>query len=97
MELRDWVRRQGGVAHRAQAAEHGYPPTRVRAEIARGTVLRLRSTWIGVTDAPADLLAAAGAGGRLTCLSLARHRGWWIPLPPTTSSTFISLPTDGAR
>ncbi|WP_424936430.1 MULTISPECIES: endonuclease domain-containing protein [Bacteria] len=96
MELRDWVRRQGGVAHRAQASEHGYPPTQVRSEIARGTVLRLRSTWIGVADAPADLLAVARAGGRLTCLSLARRRGWWIP-PTAGEELHLHLPPHGRR
>ncbi|MDR6868060.1 very-short-patch-repair endonuclease [Microbacterium resistens] len=79
MDLIDWVRRHGGIAHRADAAAHGFSPSRVRAEIRRGALLRVNASWIGLDDAPPDLLTAARAGGRLTCVSLARRRGWWVP------------------
>lgn len=79
MDLTTWLTERGGIAHRADAAEHGYPPERVRAAIRSGRVLRLRAQWVALPDAPADLIAAAVSSARITCLTLARRRRWWIP------------------
>lgn len=85
MHLIDWLASRGGIAHRADAEEHGFPPHRVRAAIRCGAVRRLRAQWVALDSAPHDLVAAASASGRLSCVSLARHRGWWVPhdAPPT--------------
>ncbi|WP_350352943.1 DUF559 domain-containing protein [Microbacterium sp. A8/3-1] len=79
MELTEWVASRGGIAHRADAAARGFSPDRVRAAIRAGAVRRIRARWIALPDAPADLTAAATASARLTCISLARHRSWWVP------------------
>lgn len=84
MTLPEWLRARGGIAHRADAHAHGYPAAHVRAQIRAGLVIRVRAKWIALEDAPPDLVAAAAASARLTCLSLARRRNWWIP--PHTSS-----------
>jgi very-short-patch-repair endonuclease len=44
-----------------------------------GSVRRLRAQWIALESAPDALAVAAAASGRLTCVSLARHRNWWMP------------------
>lgn len=79
MELHRWLTERGGIAHRADAAARGFTPDRVRAAIRRGAVRRIRAQWIALPSAPADLVAAAAASARLTCVSLARRRGWWVP------------------
>ena len=79
MELLDWLTERGGIAHRADAAARGYTADRVRASIRAGAVRRIRARWIALPDAPADLTAAAAASARLTCISLARRREWWVP------------------
>lgn len=79
MTLVEWLTNRGGIAHRADAAAHGFSPHRVRAAIRSGLVARIRAQWIALADAPVDLTAAASASARLTCISLARRRGWWIP------------------
>lgn len=79
MRLHAWLRDHGGIAHRADASAHGFSPDHVRAAIRAGHVLRIRARWIALPDAPTDLVAAAAAAARLTCISLARRRGWWIP------------------
>lgn len=79
MTLEDWLRTQGGLAHRAVAADAGYDTRRVRAHAAAGRIRILRRCWIATDAAPADLVRAAQAGARLACVSAARHRGWWLP------------------
>lgn len=39
----------------------------------------VRRAWVALPEAPADLLVAARAGGRVSCTTLARRRGWWMP------------------
>lgn len=79
MELLEWLASRGGIAHRADAAATGFTPDRVRAAIRAGAVRRLRAQWIALPGAPFDLTAAATASARLTCISLARYRGLWVP------------------
>lgn len=79
MDLKTWVEMRDGIVHRADAAERGFSPARVRAAIRAGDVQRIRATWIATGAAPADLRSAAENAGRVTCLSLARRRNWWIP------------------
>ncbi|MFJ4173573.1 endonuclease domain-containing protein [Microbacterium sp. NPDC089696] len=79
MHLTEWITSRGGIAHRADAAEHGFSPHHVRAAIRSGAVRRVRAQWVALDSAPKDLVTAASASGRLSCVSLARHRGWWVP------------------
>lgn len=79
MDLVEWLITHDSIAHRADATERGFSPSHVRAAIRAGRVRRIRSTWIALAGTDPELLMAAGAAGRLTCLSLARRRKWWIP------------------
>jgi len=79
MDLTAWLAAHGGIAHRSDAAAHGFSPRHVRAAIRAGDVRRIRAQWVALDSAPDDLTAAAAASGRLTCVSLARRRGWWMP------------------
>jgi len=51
----------------------------VRALVRDGHADLLRRVWLCTAEAPEDLRTAALAGGRVTCTSLARRRGWWMP------------------
>lgn len=51
----------------------------VTRRVSDGTLLKIRSGWYGRPDLTPDQIAAARVGGRVTCLSWARHRGLWIP------------------
>jgi very-short-patch-repair endonuclease len=39
----------------------------------------IRRRWVALPSARADLVVAAEGGGRVSCVSLARARGWWLP------------------
>jgi very-short-patch-repair endonuclease len=79
MELSDWLRLRDGIAHRADAWDAGYSAHAIRRAIAGDDVRRIGRRWIARSDAPPELCDAAEAGGALTCVSLARRRGWWVP------------------
>lgn len=85
MDLRRWLSSRGGIAHRANAMDAGFTVSRIRQAIRSGNVERIRSRWIALPEAPAELRAAANATGTLTCVSLAARRGWWVP--PGTDAT----------
>lgn len=74
-----WVDAAGGIAHRRSVLDAGFPVRVLREAVAVGELRMVRRAWCVTARAPADLLAAASAGGRLTCVSLARRRGWWVP------------------
>ncbi|QLD12348.1 endonuclease domain-containing protein [Microbacterium oleivorans] len=74
-----WVDAAGGIAHRSAVLAAGFPVGVLRESVAGGELRMVRRAWCVSGAAPGDLLAAASAGGRLTCVSLARRRGWWMP------------------
>ncbi|MFS0712853.1 DUF559 domain-containing protein [Microbacterium sp. 2P01SA-2] len=79
-----WVEGAGGIAHRTAVLAAGFPVRVIRDAVAAGGLRMVRRAWCASAGAPADLRAAASAGGRLSCVSLARRRGWWVPdgIPP---------------
>ena len=95
MDLSTWLRARGGIGHRADAVDAGFTVSGIRTAIGRGSVQRIRARWIALPEAPADLVEAARAGGQLTCVSLARRRGWWVP-PDTAEHLHVHLPPHAA-
>lgn len=95
-----WVDATGGIAHRSAVLAAGFPVRLMREAVAGGGLRMVRRAWCISAGAPDDLVAAASAGGRLTCVSLARRRGWWVPegipspyhvhLLPTSSSSGLA-------
>lgn len=69
MDLEEWLPRHGGIAHRAQLATAGFSAQR----IAKSDVEHIGRRWIAVAGTAPGLVAAARVGGRLACISAARH------------------------
>ncbi|GAD35152.1 hypothetical protein MTS1_02524 [Microbacterium sp. TS-1] len=78
-EVTRWVEGAGGIAHRSAVLAAGFPVRAIRDAVAAGGLRMVRRAWCVSAGAPGDLRAAASAGGRLSCVSLARRRGWWVP------------------
>lgn len=95
MDLVEWLGSRGGIAHRDAAKAAGFGTAAVRECAASGRATIVRRWWVAVPGAPAVLRAAAEAGGRITCASLARWRGWWMP-DDVDQRLHLSL-TPGAR
>ncbi len=79
MNLPELLDSANGIVHRAAAIDDGVRVADIRRAAATGAVRVIRRTWICAPTADPELVAAAEAGGRIGCLSLARRRGWWIP------------------
>lgn len=77
MQIDEWVTSKGGIIHRAQA--QNWPESMLRRAVRVGSVQVVRRTWFVTDAAPPDELAAARAGARVACVSLARARRWWMP------------------
>lgn len=70
---------RGGIVHRREVRDAQWTDAAVRAAAASGSVTIVRRTWVATASVHPDLLAAARAGARITCVTAARHRGWWMP------------------
>lgn len=79
MDLTAWLRARGGIAHRNDILEAGFSVAALRARMRAEDTTVLRRAWVVLEDVDPDLRAAAAAGGRVACVSLARRRGWWMP------------------
>ena len=79
MTLAEWLAQRGGIGHRSDALEAGFSPRAIRAQIDGVLVRRVRRYWLATPAAAPGLVAAAEASGHLACVSLARHRRWWMP------------------
>lgn len=79
MHLDDWLRVNGGIAHRADILAAGFGLEALRRQMRAADTSVIRRAWVVLDSAPTDLRDAARAGGRVACVSLARRRGWWVP------------------
>jgi len=77
ISLDDRIR--GQAVHREQLHAEGYRDVQLRQLVRDGEAELLRRAWFVSTSADADLRDAARVGGRITCVALARRRGWWMP------------------
>lgn len=95
MDVARWITAHGGIVHRQQVLDAGISVYRLRAAVTRGDVERIRRNWVSTDAAPPALLRAAQVSGRLTCVSAAGHRGWWMP-PGLADATHVTV-KPGAR
>lgn len=77
MNLETWLDARNGIAHRLDVREAGFTRYRIDAAVSAGRVRVVRRRWLYTRAANPDLLTAAAAGARLTCVSEAQRRGLW--------------------
>lgn len=90
MEIQEWLRGRGGCAHTSEVYRAGFTKLAVARQVAEGSIRRLRRSWIVEPQLNAATETAVRCGGQLTCLSMARERGWWIP-PDAPSDIHIAI------
>lgn len=78
-DVDEWLRLREGIAHRADILRAGYAVATMRRFVRDGRARLIRRAWVTLPDAAPDLVTAATAGGRISCVSVARRRGWWLP------------------
>ncbi len=82
MQLHHWIDEHGGIVHRDAATAAGFARAAQRHAVAEGRARGIRRSWLATGAAPLDLVTAAQNTGRVTCSSLAKRRGWWLPDRP---------------
>lgn len=90
-----------GLLSRRMLQDRGLSDTAIRRAVDAGTLRRVRRGWYALPSAPAETVAAARIGGRLTCLDALRWHGVWT-LPADALHVRVSSGTslgrtDGAR
>lgn len=77
MDIEDWVRRNGRIAHTSDILKAGATRYSIRSALTSGSLVRVRRDWLALHDCDPLLTAAASHGGRLTCLTAAARYGLW--------------------
>lgn len=67
-----------GVAQRRELIALGATGRQLSIAVNQGQVFRPRKGWYALPGTPADLIRAVRIGGRLACVSAARHYGWAV-------------------
>lgn len=68
-----------GIAHREELLRQGFEARLLREFVRTGRAALIRRSWLALPGVDPHLLLAAQAGGALSCTTLARRRGWWMP------------------
>ncbi|HEX5859711.1 MAG TPA: DUF559 domain-containing protein [Microbacterium sp.] len=79
MSVGSFIDGRGGIVHRQELRDAAFGARALRSAVHAGDARLIRRSWFATPGAPLDLVGAAEAGGRLSCVSLARRRGWWMP------------------
>lgn len=98
IQLVGWLSARGGVAHTSDARAAGFTAYEMADSVASGLVARVRRSWLTTADCDERRLAAAAVSGRLTCVSLAALRGFWVPAVDGASpKTHIAVSATASR
>lgn len=90
----EWVRAQNGAAHSSALRRAGFTEYAVALAVRDGWLRRVRRSWLLTPDCDPRRVAAAGVGGRVTCVSAASLRGWW---ELKTDAVHVALPHSASR
>lgn len=94
MNLLQWLASRDGIAHRADILAAGFALPSLQPFVRSGFGTLIRRAWVATSDADPALVLAARAGGRVSCVSLANRRQWWVASPP--SRVHLHLPPHAA-
>jgi very-short-patch-repair endonuclease len=89
------IRMLGGVAKKSELLRLGFTADHVLAAVKRGDIRRARKGWYTVPDLRESVFRAVRVGGRLACVSAARHHGLWVP--SSDLELHVDVPGSGSR
>lgn len=75
--LTEWLDARQGIAHAHDVLDAGFTRHAIRDTAAMGSISRIRRSWLATASAAQSLRDAAAIGGRLACVSAAKHHGLW--------------------
>lgn len=89
------IRMLGGVAKKSELLRLGFTEDQVLTAVKRGDIRRARKGWYAVPDLREPVFRAVRVGGRLACVSAARHHGLWVP--SSDLELHVDVPGTGSR
>lgn len=95
-DLGGWLRARDGIAHSSDLRAAGFSAHDMSDAVSRGTVRRLRRSWLALPECDPRRIAAASVGGRVTCVSAAAIWGVWVP-PATPAGVHVAVPRSASR
>ncbi|MEJ1089223.1 type IV toxin-antitoxin system AbiEi family antitoxin domain-containing protein [Microbacterium sp. Mu-80] len=88
------LRRRGGIARTRTLIAAGVSAYALRQAKAAGAVIRPRNGWVALRDDPTLAQLTAERGVLLSCVTLARARGLWVP---DARGVHVAAPPHGSR
>lgn len=73
------LRSLGGITRTVRLTAVGATEHAMRRAVADGTIIRPRHGLVALITTPRPILAAAAAGGSLSCVAAAAYYGFWTP------------------
>ncbi len=78
MHIPDEIAARDGLAATHELLAAGATPYMLRSAVLGSRIIRVRQGWYGLPQAEEASTQAARVGGRLTCVSAARHHDLWV-------------------
>jgi very-short-patch-repair endonuclease len=94
MDLIRHIRAHGGLSATHELLSLGHRKHEFTTAVSAGTVVRVRQGWYCLPEISAPEQEAVRVGGRLGCLSAARHHGLWVR---GTMVIHVATPPHSAR
>jgi len=96
-ELATWVRARNGISHSSDIRAAGFTVYDVAGAVSAGMLNRVRRSWLVTPECDARRVAAAGVGGRVTCISAAAIHGFWLPDSARAEQTHVAVKGTASR
>lgn len=88
------LRKRGGIARTRTLISAGVSTHALRQVKAAGTVIRPRNGWVALAGKPTMTHLTVRRGVLLSCVTLARRRGLWVP---ENGPVHVAAPPHGSR
>ena len=92
-----------GTAQRRELVAAGVTGIQLAAAVHGGTAIRVRKGWYALPGTSSELIRAIRIGGRLACVSAAKHYGWAVGENPglhvciTPNASRLRSPDDSSK
>ncbi|MBD3943923.1 DUF559 domain-containing protein [Microbacterium sp. NEAU-LLC] len=96
-ELLTWIHAHNGVAHSSDIRAAGFTGHDIAGAVAVGLLTRVRRSWLIAPDCDKRRVAAASVSGRVTCISAAALRGFWVPASAVDERIHVAVAGTASR
>ncbi|MBW9093673.1 DUF559 domain-containing protein [Microbacterium jejuense] len=96
-QLLAWLLARGGVSHSSDIRAAGFSGHDIAGAVAAGMLTRVHRSWLIAPGCDTRRVAAASVSGRVTCISAAALRGFWVPASIADERTHVAVAGTASR